>query len=213
MEELARIEGAEAARGRVILAHLGAGASLAAVHRGEPVETTMAFTPTAGVVMATRTGDIDPGLVDFMARAEGMSPQEFTRMTNHDSGLLGVSETSSDFRDLLSRERDDVRAAEAVALFCYRVRLAIGAFAAALGGLDVLVFSGGIGENSSEARTRICQGLDFLGVAIDEERNRSNAPLLSLNDRPVRVRVIPTDEESIIAKQTAAILEFGTSDS
>lgn len=206
MEELERIAGAETARGRVVLAHLGAGASLAAVRDGRPIDTTMAFTPTAGIVMATRTGDVDPGLVGFLAQTEGMTPEQFYRMTNHDSGLLGVSETSPDFRDLLGREAGDVRAAEAVALFCYRVKLAIGGFAAALGGLDTLIFSGGIGENSAEARARICSDLEFLGVELDPHQNHSHAPLISIPGRPVQVRVVPTDEESMIAKAIAQVL-------
>lgn len=206
MEELARVAGVEAARGRVVLAHLGAGASLAAVHDGRPIDTTMAFTPTAGIVMATRTGDIDPGLVGFLAQTEGMTPEQFYRMTNHDSGLLGVSETSPDFRDLLSREAGDVRAAEAVALFCYRVKQAIGGFAAALGGIDTLIFSGGIGENSAEARSRICTGLEFLGIRIDEHHNRSHASLISMSGHPVHVRVIPTDEEAMIAKAITEVV-------
>ncbi len=148
MEELARLEGAETARGRVILAHLGNGASLAAVRDGKPVDTSMGFTPASGVPMGTRSGDLDPGLAWYMARTEGMSAQRFNEMVNAQSGLLGVSETSSDMRDLLDREGRDVRAAEAIALFCYQVRKCIGAFAAALGGLDTLVFAGGIGEHA-----------------------------------------------------------------
>jgi acetate kinase len=206
MKELARVAGPDAAGGRVILAHLGAGASLAAVREGQSIDTTMAFTPTAGIVMATRTGDIDPGLIGFLAQTEGMTPDQFYRMTNHDSGLLGVSETSPDFRDLLSREAVDVRAAEAVDLFCYRVKLAIGGFAAALGGIDTLIFSGGIGENSAEARKRICHGLDFLGIQIDEQQNRSNAPLISNPGLPVQVRVIATDEEAMIAKAISELV-------
>ena len=148
MEELARLAGLEEAQGRVILAHLGAGASLAAVHGGHSVDTTMGFTPASGLVMGTRTGDIDPGLVRFLSRAEGMTAVQFDRLVNHRSGLLGVSEISSDVRDLLEREKGDIRAAEAIELFCYQAKKWIGAFAAALGGLDTLVFSAGIGENA-----------------------------------------------------------------
>ena len=148
MEELARVGGLKEAQGRVILAHLGAGASLAAVQGGHSVDTTMGFTPASGLVMGTRTGDIDPGLVRFLSRAEGMTADQFDSLVNHKSGLLGVSETSSDARDLLERQNGDVRAAEAIELFCYQAKKGIGAFAAALGGLDVLVFSAGIGENA-----------------------------------------------------------------
>ena len=159
--ELARIAGTEAAQGRVILAHLGNGASLAAVHDGKSIDTSMSFTPTAGVPMSTRSGDLDPGLVWYLARTEQMSAKQFNEMVNFQSGLLGISETSSDMHDLLKCDTRDVRAAEAMALFCYQVKKWIGAFAAALGGLDTLVFAGGIGENAPTVRTRICDGLEI----------------------------------------------------
>jgi acetate kinase len=205
MEELARIGVAGEAGGRVVLAHLGAGASLAAVRGGRCVDTTMGFTSTAGLVMGTRSGDLDPGLVAFLARAEGMSPERFGDMVNHESGLLGVSETSPDFRDLLARRVDDPRAAEAVELFAYRARTWIGAMSAALGGLDTLVFSGGIGENSPEARRLICEGLEFLGIALDDARNAAGAPVISTDAGPARVRVIATDEETMIARAAASL--------
>ena len=176
MEELARIAGPEEARGRIILAHLGSGASLAAVRGGLSIDTTMGFTPASGLVMGTRSGDLDPGLVRFLSQAEGMTADQFDNLTSHQSGLLGVSETSSDVRDLLARQDADVRAAEAIELFCYHVKKWIGAFAAALGGLDTLVFAGGIGENAPEIRRRICAGLGFLGIALDERRNASGRP-------------------------------------
>ncbi len=172
MGELACLAGAEAAKGRVILAHLGNGASLAAVRDGKSVDTSMSFTPAAGVPMSTRSGDLDPGLVWYLARTEKMSAKQFNKMVNFQSGLLGVSETSSDMRDLLKCETRDVRAAEAVALFCYQVKKWVGAFAAALGGLDTLVFAGGIGENAPIVRTRICEGLEFLGIALEENETR-----------------------------------------
>jgi acetate kinase len=199
MQELARIAAPAEAEGRVVLAHLGSGASLAAVRDGRCLETTMGFTPASGLVMGTRCGDLDPGLVAFLARAEGMTPERFHHMVNHESGLLGVSESSADVRDLLARAADDVRAAEAIDLFCYRVRSAIGALSAALGGLDSLVFSGGIGENSAEVRRRTCEGLEFLGITLDPQRNASSAALISTDASPARVRVIRTDEESMIA--------------
>jgi len=205
MEELARVAGLEEARGRVILAHLGAGASLAAVQGGHSVDTTMGFTPASGLVMGTRSGDLDPGLVRFLSRAEGMTADQFDSLVNHKSGLLGVSETSSDVRDLLERQNVDVRAAEAIELFCYHARKWIGAFAAALGGLDTLVFAGGIGENAPEIRRRICAGLAFLGIAVDEGRNASSALLISTDQGPVKVRVIRTDEELMIARAAARL--------
>jgi acetate kinase len=199
MEELRRLDPV-AAKGRVILAHLGNGASLAAVHRGKSIDTSMGFTPAAGLVMSTRSGDLDPGLLSFLARREKMTPAQFERMVNHDSGLLGVSATSSDVRDLLARESRDLRAAEALALFCYQAKKWIGAYAAALGGLDTLVFSGGIGENSPLIRARICAGLDFLGVALDGKSNGNNAAIISKRASRVTVRVTPTDEERMIAR-------------
>jgi|GEM_PF-23670 len=177
--ELARLAGPTAAQGRVILAHLGNGASLAAVHEGKSLDTSMSFTPTAGVPMSTRAGDLDPSLLWYLARTEQMSAQQFNTMVNFESGLLGISETSADMRDLLEHEAEDVRAAEAVALFCYQVKKWIGGFAAALGGLDTLVFAGGIGENAPVIRSRICAGLGFLGIELDETQNQTNAGVIS----------------------------------
>src|SRR5579862_7664320 len=205
LEELARLAGMEAAQGRVILAHLGNGASLAAVHRGKSVDTSMSFTPTAGVPMSTRTGDLDPGLVWYLARTEGLDAKRFNEMVSFQSGLLGVSETSSDMRELLDHEAQDVRAAEAVALFCYQIKKWIGAFAAALGGLDTLVFAGGIGENAPAVRARICDGLGFLGIELEENRNAANESVISAAGR-VTVRVIRTDEERMIAATVCRVL-------
>jgi acetate kinase len=209
MEELARVAGPEAAQGRVILAHLGNGASLAAVRYGKSVDTSMSFTPTAGVPMSTRSGDLDPGLVWYLARTEKMSAKQFNEMVNFQSGLLGISETSSDMRDLLKRETQDVRAAEAVALFCYQVKKWIGAFAAALGGLETLVFAGGIGENAPAVRARICDGLGFLGIELEEKRNAANEGVISAAGSRVAVRVIRTDEELMIAQTVCQVLGLG----
>jgi acetate kinase len=206
MEEIARLAGPTAANGKVILAHLGSGASLAAVRGGRSIDTTMGLTPSSGLVMSTRSGDIDPGLPRYLAEACGVQAEPFYRMVNHQSGLLGVSETSRDMRDLLSRRDHDVRAFEAVALFCYQARKAIGGLAAALEGLDLLVFSGGIGENSPEARAETCEGLDFLGVSLDAKRNRENNRLISADCARTPVRVIRTDEESMIARASAVLL-------
>ena len=206
MEELARVAGAEAALGRAILAHLGNGASLAAVRGGKSIDTSMGFTPAAGVPMGTRSGDLDPGLVWYLAQTEQMTAEQFHHMVNHESGLLGVSETSSDLRDLLAHEAGDVRAAEAVALFCYQIKKCTGAFAAALGGLDTLVFAGGIGENAPVVRARICDGLEFLGIEIEEKRNVANAGVISTETSRVVVRVMHTDEEVMIAKSIYRVL-------
>ncbi|MGD0085532.1 MAG: acetate/propionate family kinase [Verrucomicrobiota bacterium] len=200
MEELARLGDPAATKGRVILAHLGNGASLAAVRDGKSMDTSMGFTPTAGLVMSTRTGDLDPGLAPYLARTEQMTTSQFYKMVNHESGLLGVSETSSDMRDLLDHEKQDVRAGEAVALFCYQAKKWIGSFAAALGGLDTLVFAGGIGENAPVVRARICEGLGVFGIELDKSRNAETAPVISMQTHRVTVRVIRTDEELMIAR-------------
>ena len=212
LRELARLDGSEAARGRVILAHLGNGASLAAVRGGKPMDTSMSFTPTAGVPMSTRSGDLDPGLVWYLARTEQMNAKQFNEMVNFQSGLLGVSETTSDMSDLLDRETRDVRAAEAIALFCYQVKKWIGAFAAALGGVDTLVFAGGIGEHAPTVRARICAGLEFLGIDLDEQRNAHNAGVISATDSRVTVRVIHTDEEWMIASTVCRVVGLTTGD-
>jgi len=208
MGELARLAGAEASQGRVILAHLGNGASLAAVREGKPMDTSMSFTPTAGVPMSTRSGDLDPGLLWYLARTENMSAKKFNEMVNFESGLIGISETSSDMQDLLEMEKDDIRAAEAIALFCYQVKKWIGAFAAALGGLDTLVFAGGIGENAPPVRARICDGLGFLGIEIDEKRNTGNENVITKASSRVTVRVIRTDEELMIARTVCRVLNL-----
>ena len=212
MGELSRLAGAATARGRVVLAHLGNGASLAAVRDGKPVDTSMAFTPTAGLPMSTRSGDLDPGLAWYLARTEGLDAKGFNDMVNRKSGLLGVSETSSDMRDLLEHETQDVRAAEAVALFCYQLKKWIGAFAAALGGLDTLVFAGGIGENAPAVRARACDGLGFLGIALDEKRNAANEGVISVDASAVVVRVIHTDEELMIAASVCRALNLASND-
>ena len=198
--ELARLNRVEVANGRLVLAHLGSGSSMAAVHRGKSIDTTMAFTPAAGLPMSMRSGDLDPGLGSYLARTEGMTAAQFSRMTNFESGLLGISETSSDMRDLLEREAADVRAHEAVAHYCYQIRKQIGAYAATLGGLDTLVFAGGIGENAPVIRERVCEGLSFLGIVLDQRRNAANVGLISPDSARVRVRVIATDEELVIAR-------------
>jgi acetate kinase len=210
LEELVRVAGETAARGRVVFAHLGNGASLAAVREGRSVDTSMGFTPAAGLVMSTRSGDLDPGVVSFLANTEDMSAAAFHRMVNHESGLLGVSELSPDMRDLLAREREDTRAAEAVNLFCYQAKKWVGALAAALGGLDTLVFSAGIGERSAPIRARICERMAFVGIELDEGRNAAHAAVISTDESPVTVRVIRTDEELMIARSVIRVLGLST---
>jgi len=200
MEELVRLGDGAATKGRVILAHLGNGASISAVRDGKSIDTSMGFTPTAGLPMSSRSGDLDPGLVGYLASTEQMTSMQFHRMVNHESGLLGVSQISSDLRDLLAVENDDVRAAEAVALFCYQAKKWIGSFVAALGGLDTLVFAGGIGENAPLIRARICESLSVLGIELSESHNADSADVISASHSRAKVRVIRTDEELMIAR-------------
>ena len=204
--ELERIAGALAARGRVVLAHLGNGASLAAVAGGHCVDTSMGLTPTGGLVMSSRSGDLDPGVVTYLARLRHLSVDEVEHLLTHHSGLQGISGRSADMEELLALEASDSRARLAVDIFCYQIRKWIGAFAAALGGLDTLVFSGGIGEHAPVIRSRICSDLLFLGVELLEAQNAIDGPLISRPATPVQVRVIPTDEALMMAREAYSVL-------
>ncbi len=206
MQKLAVIGGPDAAKGRIILAHLGSGASMAAVKGGKPIDTTMAFTPTAGLVMGTRPGDLDPGLLVYLMRVEKMTPDQMDEFISHHCGLIGVSGTSSDMRDLIVRRASDTRAADAVDLFCYQARKSIGALTATLSGLDTLVFAGGIGEHSPEVRALICDGLAFLGLELEPTANREGRELISSGSSRITVRIIPTDEESVIAQAVRTVI-------
>jgi acetate kinase len=190
----------QAASGRVIVAHLGNGASLAALYQGRSIDTTMGFSPLGGLVMGTRCGDLDPGLVLYLLRHEKLSPDQIGELLSHESGLLGVSETSSDMRDLLERESVDTRAAEAINLFCYQAAKYIAGYVAVLGGLDLLVFTGGIGERAAPVRRRICKRLAFLGLELDPDRNQCHDRVVSTAASNVKVRVIKTNEELMIAR-------------
>jgi acetate kinase len=205
MQELRRLS-PERARGRVVLAHLGNGSSLAAVRGGRPIDTTMGFTPLGGVVMGTRTGDLDPGVVVHLWRTAGLDADGLEHLISHQSGLAGISGRTGDVRELLALEADDANCHLAVTIFCYEVRKRIGSFAAALGGLDVLVFSGGIGEHASSIRSRICDGLEFAGVRIDPALNAGNAGVISTLDSRVMVRVIAANEEVVIAEAAHTLL-------
>jgi acetate kinase len=206
MEELKREAGSAASNGKIILAHLGSGASLAAVENGKSMDTSMGFTPASGLPMATRSGDLDPGVAWYLIQSEKLTPEQFSQLINHQSGLLGISEISSDMRELLKQQNTDKRAAEAIELFCYQTKKWIGSFAAVLGGIETLVFSGGIGENSPEIRRSICQGLQFLGIEMDEPRNLKNEPVISADYSKVCVRVIKTNEELMIAKSISQFM-------
>jgi acetate kinase len=209
-DELRRTAGDRAADGRVILAHLGSGASLAALRGGKPVDTTMAFTPAAGLVMGTRPGDLDPGLLVHLLRSEQMSADALDVFVNQECGLRGVSGTTSDMKELEERAAADPRAAEAIALFCYQAAKAIGAFAAVLGSLDTIVFSGGIGERSALARREICARLEFLNALLDAASNEAHAAVISAPSSRVAVRVIPTDEEIVMARIVRELLKEDT---
>ena len=207
VEELKKMEKVDKSQEKVIIAHLGNGASMAAVSQGKSIDTSMGFTPTGGFAMSTRSGDLDPGAVAYLEKIEKGDLEKIHRVLNFESGLLGISETSSDMCDLLLKEKEDTRSKEAIDLFCYQIKKWIGSFAAALGGLDTLVFSGGIGENSPDIRARICSGLSFLGIEIDEKSNLANDSLISSSTFPVKVRVIPTNEEKMIAQTVFSFVD------
>ena len=200
MSRLVVESGKELANGRVILAHLGSGASMAAVHNGKPIDTTMAFTPTSGLMMGTRPGDLDPGLVVYLMKDQKLTTEDMDKFISERCGLIGVSETSSDMRDLLLSRNRDPRAAEAVQLFCYLAKKHLCALASTLGGVETIVFAGGIGEHSPEIRAGICDGLGFLGLKLDPSRNNLARDVISSDESRVTVRIIPTDEALVIAR-------------
>jgi acetate kinase len=192
----------DAARGRVIIAHLGNGASMAAVRDGQPLDTTMGFTPAGGFMMGTRSGDLDPGIIIHLMNEKGYDCQRIDDLVNREAGLLGVSGTSPDMKTLLEQRERKPHAEQAIWMFCYQLRKQIGSFAAALGGLDTLVFTGGIGERAAPVRWSVCQGLEHLGIRVDSQRNETHADVISLPDSACVVRVIPTNEDLIIARHT-----------
>ena len=207
--ELAKIAGEDVARGRVIIAHLGNGCSMTAIRDGRSIETTMGFTPSGGLVMSTRPGDLDPSVVLYLLAHHNLTPEAASDVINRKAGLAGVSGGSPDMRDLLAREGSDEHAAEAVQLFCYQAQKFLGALVAVLGGLDTLVFTAGVGENAPPIRSRICQGLEFLGLTVDSKANDANAPIISTADSRVTIRVIRTNEERMIARHTIDVLRRG----
>jgi acetate kinase len=194
---------------RTIVAHLGNGASIAALRDGISIDTSMGMTPSGGLVMSTRSGDLDPGVILYLLRSCGFSVGDLDNATSRSGGLLGISETSSDVRDLLAASRTDARAGDAIEVFCYQARKFIGAYAAVLGGIDALVFTGGIGEHSPDARWQICEQLEFLGVRIDPALNRSNAPIISIAQSSAVVRIVKTREDVMIAKRVRETLVDG----
>jgi acetate kinase len=210
INELETIAGKEISHGKVILAHLGNGASLCAVKEGRSLDTSMGFTPSSGIPMGTRTGDMDPGVIWYLMQVEKITAKEFSHLINHESGMLGISETSSDMRDLLGVRATDSRAAEAVELFCYQIKKYIGSYAAVLQGLDTLVFSGGIGEHAPEIREEICRGLQFLGIELDNVRNKNSEAVISADNSKVIVRVIQTNEQLMMARSVCQQLNHST---
>ncbi|MDB4987309.1 MAG: acetate kinase [Myxococcaceae bacterium] len=193
-------------QGRLVVAHLGSGASMAAIHNGQSLDTTMSFTPTGGIMMATRSGDLDPGVLLHLQRERGYDTARLTQLVEHDAGLRGVSGGTSDMETLLENRATDPHAAEAVALFCYLVKKQIGAYAAVLGGIDTLMFTGGIGEHAAFVRETACAGLAYLGIEINPPRNHANAPMISRTGGRCTVRVLATDEERMIARHTRELL-------
>lgn len=210
--ELRRQAGPEAADSRLVIAHLGNGASMTAVRHGKSVDTTMGFTPAGGLVMSTRSGDLDPGVLVYLLEQEGVRPSALNELVNRKSGLLGVSRISSDMKDLLDKEKEEPQAAAAVNLFCYQAKKFLAALTATLGGLDTLIFSAGVGENAPAVRWRICRGMEFLGIHLDSSRNDANAPIISQEYSPCIVRVMRTDEDLIIARHTNDLIREKSED-
>ncbi len=208
MQELKQKNEAEAS-GKIILAHLGSGASLAAVKDGKCIDTSMGFTPAGGIVMSTRSGDLDPGVAWFFMQ-KGMDAKAFNDLINHQSGLLGISGISADMQTLLQQKKENTNAALAIDIFCYQIKKFIGAYIAVLGGLDTLVFSGGIGEHSPIIRSRICAAFEYAGIHVNEESNNKNEWLISDNRSNVKVHVIPTNEELMIARFVYNIVALTT---
>jgi acetate kinase len=207
IQELVKVAGAPAASGKLIIAHLGNGASMAAINGGRSLDTTMGLTPAGGLVMSTRVGDLDPGVIVYLLQEKGMTPAEVNNLINHQAGLLGISGISGDMHDLLAQEGTQADARLAVEIFCYQARKFVGALAAALSGLDTLIFTGGIGENSAIIRERICAPLRFLGIRLDKGLNKGNFPVISRIDSQVTVRVMKTNEELMIARHTRDLVK------
>jgi acetate kinase len=190
---------------RAIIAHLGNGASMVALKDGAPVDTSMGLTPAGGFMMGTRSGDLDPGIILYLLRL-GWTLEALEDLLDHKSGLLGVSALTADMKALLEKRDSDPNAAQAVAMFCYQIRKFAGAFAAVLGGLDTLVFTGGIGERAAPVRSEICRGLEHLGIKLDDDRNLRHEEVVSSNDSGCIVRVVGTDEDLMIARHTNRII-------
>jgi acetate kinase len=186
---------------RIIIAHLGSGCSLTAVKYGTSIDTTMGFSPAGGLMMSSRSGDIDPGIITWLLEQGEMNASELSHLFNQRSGIKAIAGSDHPMEELLKRKETDLHAAQAIRMFCYQVKKYIGAMAAAMGGLDILVYTGGIGENEPVIREYICAGLEFLGIMIDKKANEGSAQEINADNKTVSVRVIHTDEEFIIAKE------------
>lgn len=191
---------------RLIAAHLGNGASMSAIHRGKPIDTSMGFSPAGGLMMGTRCGDLDPGVFLFLLEEKGFSAEELRSLFHAKSGLLAISEQTSEMKDLIEESKKNRKAAEAIDLYCYLAKKQLGALLAALGGVDTLVFTGGIGEKAPLVRSKICEGLGFLDIEIDEQKNALNEEEISSTGSSVKVRVIPTNEQRIMVRHGYRIL-------
>jgi acetate kinase len=210
LSELSNVAGVEVSEGRVIIAHLGNGASMVAIKGGKSMDTTMGFSPAGGLVMSTRSGDLDPGVLLYLLKEKGLGFTAVNRMVNKEGGLLGLSGMSPAIKDLLEAEAKNPRAAQAVEVFCYQARKFLGALTAVLGGLDTLIFTGGIGENAPSIRWRICEDMEFVGIRLDPVRNDANAPIISREKSGATVRVMKTNEELMIARHTYELLHGKT---
>jgi acetate kinase len=192
---------------KIITAHLGNGCSMAAINKGISVDTTMGFTPLEGLLMGTRSGDLDPSLILYIMGKEGLSLHEAGTLLNKHSGLIGISGESSDMREIIASVKDEQkRSVYAFEIFCYRIKKYIGAYTAAMGGLDALVFTGGIGENAVEVREEVCRNMDYLGIKLDTLKNESREQIISDSSSKVKIFRIPTNEELVIAMDTAKIV-------
>jgi len=206
LSELKQIEIKSADSGRIIIAHLGNGASMAAVKDGRSLDTTMGFTPAGGLMMSSRSGDLDPGILIYLLKEKHLKIDRLNELINQQSGLTGISGITSDMKVLIEKQKKEPHAAEAIELFCYQAKKCLGALTAVLGGIDLLIFTGGIGENAPEIRERICNQLDYLGIYLDKTLNEQNASVISIKDKPVIVRVIKTNEELMIGRHTRKII-------
>lgn len=207
LDSFKKREGVTAANGRVIMAHLGSGASVTACRNGKPLDMSMGFTPVSGIMMSTRTGDIEPGVITYLQNKKGLSPDAINDLATHQSGLLGISGTTADMYTLLQTQRDNPDSKLAIDMFCYKIKKQIGAYVAVLDGVDSIIFSGGIGERSAEIRGRILSDLSYIGIKLDEVRNNANERLISTDDSAVGVHVIQAREDSSIIQQTKAVVE------